>query len=206
MRAELSVPGRYRLHALPVHARANWWQLFVDWIGGWWNSLARRFIPHVHFGTRGADLAGDVIVVLCVALIAFAALRLMMAIQLAKERRARVVPIGRSSHDAHRHFTAAITAAGEGRYAGAVRALFAATVELLDVRGVLHDERSATVNDLRGLLRQRNRYEEIAFSTIARIYTDAAYAERPIDAALWQAARTAYDALAREQNREVTNH
>jgi hypothetical protein len=76
-----------------------------------------------------------------------------------------------------------------------VRLLFAAAVTLLDLRGVVPEEQSTTINELRFALRERNADAELPFVDLARTYTEAAYAEHPIDAALWERAKTAYESL-----------
>jgi hypothetical protein len=66
----------------------------------------------------------------------------------------------------------------------------------LDLRGVVRDERSATINELRRALHERDGALEPAFVEIARLYTAAAYAQIPAGPDAWQRARAAYDHLA----------
>ena len=66
---------------------------------------------------------------------------------------------------------------------------------LLDLRGVVHDDPSATVNDLRRALRARNAAAEGPFVDIARAFSSAAYAEERLDEPALNAAREAYDRL-----------
>ncbi|MGC2244865.1 MAG: DUF4129 domain-containing protein, partial [Candidatus Aquilonibacter sp.] len=97
---------------------------------------------------------------------------------------------------AHALAALAAQAASAGDYARAVRLLFIAAVTLLDLRGVVRDERSATVNELRRRLHERDGALEPAFVEIARLYTATAYAQTPVDPDAWLRARAAYDNLA----------
>ncbi len=191
----MAVPGRYHLHAPLVQAQASWWQVFATWIGDRWNDFAHRFFPHLRVSAHGASIAGDVIVVACIAIVAVAGARLLSSLQLLHERRASLAVLQSPARSAHALFVAAAEAAENGAYGRAVRLLFAAAVTLLDLRGVVAEERSATINELRKALHVRNAEAEEPFLDLARAYTNAAYAERPVDAAVWEKARSAYARL-----------
>ena len=195
MRTELAVPGRYQLRAAAVEAHASWWQLFAIWLGDRWNEFAHRFFPHLRVNAHTASIAGDVVVLLCVVIVAFTAAQLLSSLQLARERRASIGTLQSSARSAHALVVAAMREAENGAYGSAVRLLFAAGVTLLDLRGVVHDERSTTINEVRRLLRVRNASAEVPFIDLACIYTNVAYAERPVNAALWEDAKAAYERL-----------
>ena len=65
----------------------------------------------------------------------------------------------------------------------------------LDLRGVVPDERSSTVGDIRRRLLARDRSLVAPFNDVASAFVVSAYAERPIEASQWEKARAAYAAL-----------
>ncbi|HEV7178250.1 MAG TPA: DUF4129 domain-containing protein, partial [Candidatus Baltobacteraceae bacterium] len=140
--------------------------------------------------------AGDILVILGALVVAFAAARLLFAVQIARDRRVASTAFEPARRSAHAVARSAATAAESGNYTLAVRLLFAAAVALLDVRGVAHDRRSATINELCAAVRERYAGAEAPFSDIARIYTIAAYAEYTVDASAWERASSAYKRLA----------
>ncbi len=192
--AELAVPGRYQL-ALPRRAHPSMLAVLWQWLVDRWNDLFQQLVRHVKIGPRGASLIGDALVVACALVIAALCAHLLTQVQLERTRRARAVEIG-PVRSAHALAASAVQAAEGGDYARAVRTLFMAMVTLLDLRGIVHDERSATVNELRQALHERAGGLEPAFVEVARLYTSAAYAQTPVDEAAWRRARAAYDRLA----------
>jgi hypothetical protein len=194
VRAELAVPGRYHLQAAARPHQSLLGALF-QWFWERWNSLWTFIAHHLRIGRGGASLIGDIVVVVCVLLIAAVAAHLLAQFQLEQARRARSVEVA-PVRSAHALAVAAAQAAESGDYARAIRVLFMAVVTLLDLRGVVHDDRSATVNELRRALHERDGRLEPAFIEIARLYTSAAYAETPVDERAWRNARAAYDEVA----------
>lgn len=194
VRAELATPGRYQL-AIPRAVHRSWLQLALQWLADRYADFEHALASHLNVGAKTVSLFGDLIVVLCVLLLGYVAARLLIAVQLDRAARTRAISIG-PARSAHAIARAAADAAASGDYARAIRLLFAAAVTVLDLRGVLHDDPSATVNDLRRALRVRNVGVEAPFVEIARAFSAAAYAEEHLDAAAWDAAREAYDRLA----------
>lgn len=190
--AELAVPGRYHLHVTRAHR--SFFEQALQWVWAHvvmlWDSLMR----HVHIGRSGLADVGDGVIVLCVLAIAAVAAHLLVQVQLDRVHADRSVEFS-PARSAQTYVVAAAGAAADGDYARAVRLLFIAAVTLLDIRGVVHDERGATINDLRRALATRDAVLEASFVDIARIYTSAAYAERPLDADAWQRAQAAYARL-----------
>jgi hypothetical protein len=193
VRAELATPGLYHLHrALQSSHVPLLWQLF-QWLYDRYVAFERALFSRLKL--HGAvGVLGDVVVVLCVIAIAFVLARVLAALQSEGRARSSSTPIERA-RSAHALALAAAQAASERNYARASRLLFSAAVLLLDLRGVLPGDQSATVNQLRRELLQRGGGDEAAFSMIARIYSDAAYAEAPIDEQSWLRANDAYRAL-----------
>lgn len=193
VRAELAVPGRYHLVAIVPHRSPL--EIALQWIGDRFNDLWRLLTSHIKLGPAEASAVGNTIVVFCVLIIAVIAAHVLLRVQYEHARRERVTPLV-EPRSAHALAALAGQAANAGDYARAIRLLFIAAVTLLDLRGVVRDERSATINELRRALHERDRALEPAFVEIARLYTAAAYAQMPADPEAWQHARAAYDHLA----------
>jgi len=194
VRAELAVPGRYHLYAATARPHPSLILQLLRWLADRWNDLLTLLQRHVNIGPKGTSLIGDAVVVICMLAIAAIGAHLLMQLQLERTRRARAFAIA-PARSAHALAMAAARAAEAGDHARAIRTLFMAMVTLLDLRGVVRDERSATVNELRRALHERDGRLEPAFVEIARLYTRAAYAEIPVDEAAWRTARAAYDEL-----------
>jgi hypothetical protein len=193
VRAELAVPGRYHLAANPSHR--SLFDMLLQWLGDRWNELWSLLTSHLKLGPGGTSLIGDAIVVLCVGAIAVIGAHVLSQFQYERTRRARVTALA-APRSAHALAAQAAQAAQAGDYARAIRLVFIAAVTLLDLRGVVRDERSATINELRRALHERDGALEPAFVEIARLYTAAAYAQMPAGPDAWQRARAAYDQLA----------
>lgn len=193
VRTELAIPGRYHLHPATA-ARPSWLELAVRWVADAFGRFERLLSARLHLSPAQSSVIGDAVVIACVTLVAFVAARMLIAMQL---ERGRFQPqmLG-SSRSAQALSRAAQEAALSGDFVRAIRLIFAASVVMLDLRGVVADDESATVNELRRALRARASAAEPPFSEIARAYTDAAYAERGVDADTWARAQAAYARLA----------
>ena len=193
VRAELATPGCYHL-APPRAVRRSWLEMLFGWLADRYTQFVHALSAHLHVGARGLSLAGDVIIVACVIVLGVVAARLLIALQLERSRASEAVPLG-SGRSAFALSQSAAAAAASGEYNRAVRLLFAAAVTLLDLRGVLHDDASATIDELRRELRARNAAADAPFAEIATVYAATAYAERPADSVSWERARARYDEL-----------
>lgn len=194
---ELAVPGRYRLTApsVPIRSR-TWLEVAWAWVADRWNELYDALSKRVHLGVSGRATLGDLLIVLFSLIVAFVGARLLGAFQMSRQARFASVPLA-AQRNAHALMVQAVAAAERGEYVRAIRILFTAAVTLLDLRGLVHDDASATINELRRALREHAAPSEGAFLDLARAYASAAYAERPADAGLWERARAAYDDLVR---------
>jgi hypothetical protein len=194
-RRELSVPGRY---TLTVEARQppapTWWDRFVGWARDRWNAVWRALFGRLRISANAVTVAGDVVIAVLVFIVAAAAVRLIALFG----RRRSVVDVHPlvPKADAAQLYAAAAQRADRGEYAIAARLLFRATLALLDVRGTVRDDASATVGDIRRRLPEREIVP--AFDAVAAAFVAGTYAERPLDAAQWQRARDAYLSLERE--------
>ncbi len=194
VRAELAVPGRYQLHV--AVRRPSLLEVLADWLGDRYRAFERALAAHVHVTPAAKTAFGDLIVVAAVLAVAIVAARLLAQAQIDAAQRGDAHSLS-PARSAHVLSVRAAAAAAEGDYARAVRTLFAAAVTLLDLRGVVRDDESATVNDLRRALHERDGRVEAPFIELARIYTSVAYAEAPTGADAWERAQRAYGDLSR---------
>lgn len=194
VRTELATPGRYHLHPRALSAQPSWLELAFRWVSHAYGRFEQALAARLHIGGEASGIIGDVLVVASVFTVAFVAARLLVTIQLERGTLESHPLIATRSAQALSR--AAAEAAAGGDYAHAVRLLFAASVVMLDLRGVVADDESATINELRRMLRARASAAEPPFAEIARAYTAAAYAQRGIDADAWLRAQAAYARLA----------
>jgi len=194
VREELAVPGRYHLTAAAPAHRSLVAEI-LQWLWDRWTDLFRALTSHIKIGPAGTSLIGDAVVVVCVIAVGAIVAHLLLQLQYERSRRDPAVALT-PVRSAHAFAAAAAAAAAAGEYARAIRLTFIAAVTLLDLRGVVRDERSATINELRRALRARNEELDGPFAEIARLYTAAAYAQMPTGSDAWQHARNAYDRLA----------
>jgi len=200
VRAELAFPGRYHLTERERPVRRTWLQLVWSWLADRWSEFVNALSKRIRVGPAGSAAIGDVILVIAVLLVAVVAGRMFVTLQIERDRRrTRIQPLERQ-RSAHALWLQAAEAADRGAYGAAVRTLFAATVTLLNLRGVVHDDASATVNELRQAVREHNAAVEPPFIEIARAFTSAAYAETPVDAGLWERVRASYETLLQRVN------
>lgn len=194
---ELSVPGRYQLSA-PATAPPqpkSWWERLLSWLGDRWNTLMRALLGRAHINPAAAEFVGDLILALVVLAVAAAAVRVLVVFGRRGQRAASVRALTPAT-DAATLYAMACERADRGEYAAAGQLLFRATLALLDVRGAVRDDASATVGEIRRRLPARDVVG--AFDAVATMFVAGTYAERPLDAAQWERARDAYLSLARE--------
>ena len=194
VRAELAWPGRYHLHDHTASVQRSWLDMLFQWIYDRFVDFQNALGSHIRIGATGATIIGDLLIGAAVVLVAFVAARLMMTLQAEQTAHVEATHLG-AMRSASVLARAAADAAAGGDYARAIRFLFAAAVTLLDLRGVVRDEASATVNDLRRALHERYERADVPFVTISRAYTTAAYAEQRLDEGTWNNARAAYAQL-----------
>jgi hypothetical protein len=184
---------RFRMHVL-ASPRKTWWDLFWGWLNDRWHQLTDAFAHHVHIGTKTSIAAGDIILIAASAVVIVVLARLA-ASYVREAPRAAGVPLLRSSEAAEALYARGVQAANGGDYVAAVTLLFRAALVALDLRGVLHDEPSLTVNECRQEVRERAARAVVPFDALARIFTTAIYAEAPVTKAQWQDALRAYAQL-----------
>lgn len=172
----------------------TWWDSLVQWLSDRWTQLIDAFAHRVHVGERTSATIGDILILAVIAIVVIAGVRLLLGLlrEHAPSLTARPLPAHASAQSL---FALGDRAAEAGRYAAAIALVFRAALVELDVQGVVHDDPSRTVNECRGAVRQRAPECAAAFDTIARAFTDALYADAPVSARQWSAARDAYHAL-----------
>jgi hypothetical protein len=191
---ELAIPGRYHLGS-SGHAAGRgtpWWLVAYQWFYDRWTELWRLLFERVHVGRGGAVAIGDVIVALVALLLIFIGVRLLLQVQRERRRRAQsmqALATPPSPAELHRQ---ASEFARRGDYADACRLLFAATLAKLEVQAVVHEERSATIGEIRRALRSRAPALLVPFDAIAIAFATVAYAERPVGLGDWERAQEAY--------------
>jgi hypothetical protein len=191
-RRELATPGRYQLSVkvAPPPQPTLWeqlWQWAGDRLRDIWNALNDR----VHIGPSGAVAIGDVLIGLAVLVLVFVVIRLLAEFQIDRRRAAAVEALG-APRDARVLYERATAAAQKGDFTAASRLLFAATVVALDLRGVVTEDPSATVGDLRRALRSRQTELVPPFDAVAAPFVASAYAERAIEPVDWDRAHAAF--------------
>lgn len=180
---------RFRVRVAPV--RTAWWTPITKWLGDRWNQLVDAFTHHVKIGTGASIAIGDLLLIAVIALVVIVAVRLLMQYvrEAAPADHARRLEPHASSEDL---YAEAQRAAQHGEYARAIALLFSGALAALDVRGVVHDDPSRTVNECRREVRARAPQCSASFDIVARAFSAVVYADAPVSAEQWERARDAY--------------
>ena len=134
---------------------------------------------------------GDILIGFAVLALVFAVIRLLAEFQIDRRRAAAVEALN-PARDARKLYERATAAALRGDLTAASRLLFAAAVVALDLRGVVAEDPSATVGDLRRALRSRQNELVPPFDAVAAPFVASTYAERAVEAADWERAHAAF--------------
>lgn len=188
-RIELATPLRYQLHPAPP-PQEPWFERLLDAVQDFFN----RMFAHAH-AAHGAAAFVWVVLAALFALSIWAIVR--VALHIARRRPhagSSAEPIA-LAHDDVRLASAAFEAAERGEMTIAIRLLLRAAVALLDVRGDIDDDASATIGELRREARSLGVDVASSFDEIASAYVSGVYAERPVEAPMWSRARNAYELL-----------
>lgn len=196
--AQLATPGRYQLVTQKAAVeRTPLWLQFWNWMRDRWNDLWRAAFGRVRLGSGGAVAVGDALMAGVALLLVVVGYRLLSGLAVERRAAARAERL-ETARDAAELYAAACTLARAGDYARASAALFAAAVAGLSARGLVRDDRSATVGDLRRTLRAGSDALVSPFDDVASAFVAGAYAERPLAVAEWERARASYLRLAGE--------
>ncbi|HEY9084586.1 MAG TPA: hypothetical protein VIN40_01390 [Candidatus Tyrphobacter sp.] len=189
-RTELATPFRYHLQ-LPPPPVEPWWQRAWDAVAG----FIDRLFSHVHVGHAAGAAIGDVLVAAIVALAFYLVVRFALILRPRTRRTGAEIEPLFAERDEQWLAREAFAAAERGEIGLAVRLLFGAAVMLLDLRGAIHDDASATVGELRRAVRPLGDVVAVPFGEIASAYVTSVYAERPVEPAAWSRAYAAYRSL-----------
>jgi hypothetical protein len=178
------------------------WQQFVDWLNDQWNRLTQALFGKIHVSAGAGNILADLAIALFAGIVLFAGIRLLTGWQFDRSARRSSYRSLDPQASAHGLYLQACGLAQRGDFAGAVRTVFLAAVVALDFRGVVRDDASATVGEMRRVLRARDRDLVGAFDRLATPFVATAYAEIPVASADWESARSGYVDIA---NRGATS-
>lgn len=167
----------------------------MSWLGDRWDRLWRSLSKRVHFSERTANGIGWALLAVVSFILVWVAVRLLVNLQLVRSRKRLNAQPLQTPIDPQVLYQEARDAAGRGEYGRAALQLFAATVALLDLRGAVSGNRSATVGDLRRELRSSDASLVAIFDAIAGPFVQTAYAERAVDVSQWERAERGYSRL-----------
>ncbi len=192
--ARLILAERRFAHRNPLQ-QTTWWDRLGNWLGGEWDRFVQAFGHNVHVAPGVSVLFGDLLVAAAAILVIAVLVRLLSLYARERSDAAAAVPIaGRLT--ARTLYQQSVTAEANGRYALAVTLLFRASLAALDVRGVVHDDPSFTVNECRRQIGRGEQQFIAPFDALARIFSDVLYADTPVSRESWLEARRAYAQLA----------
>jgi Domain of unknown function (DUF4129) len=192
---ELSRRGRYVLSvAAEPKPNPSWWDRMWQWIGDRWRALWKALFGHVRLGRAAVTSIGDVAIAAIAMLLVVTASRLAQ-LRIKPGRRTRAPRRRAPLADANELDERAKALARAGAYAAAVRLLFAAMLAALDERGILRDDRSSTVGEVRRFLLGHKPALVGDFNDVASAFVTGVYAEDPVERGDWERARSAYQSF-----------
>ena len=197
-RTILSEP-RFRVR-VSAPARKTWWDMLVGWLRDRWHDLVGAFGKHVHVSPGVSVATGDIVIVIVAALVVFVGIRLLS--QYIAEGVSRPgTPRAVASHTgAVELYDMSLEASRRGDYGAAVALIFRASLGVLDLRGVVHDDPSCTVNESRRQVRGTDPRLVEPFDVLSRAFTAVVYADAPVSQTQWANAREAYLRLSEGMN------
>ncbi len=188
--------ARFRMH-LAAPARKTWWDAVTAWLADRWKQLIDAFAAHVHVGAKTSVAAGDVVLALAACVVLIVTVRLLSGAVRDANHNVRVPRENLPPRTAEALYAQSVRCAELGEYAAAIALLFRAGLGALDVRGIVHDEPSRTVNECRMQVRAHAPRAAAPFEALAWVFTAVVYADARVTAGQWDAAHRAYAQLAR---------
>ena len=197
-RALLTNPAYVLVEGQPQTPRAKTlWQRFIDWLveqfeaifGGIFKAAAAR------------PIIGDIIAATMLLLAAIGVSLVFYRLgrsAAARWRRRASEDVGEElarPADPDELYAAACRAAGRGQYARAVALLFQASLVALDRAGAVTYDPARTAGEYRRAVRRALAGAAGPFDGLARAFTLAAYAERPVSESDWSQSSGAYASL-----------
>jgi hypothetical protein len=169
----------------------RWWDALVGWLSRVWHALVGAFAQRLHVGGKTSIVAGDLVLAIVAGLVVLFAVRLLLTYVRAQELSVSETAVP-PNVTAQTLYGQAVQLAEHADYSAAAAMLFRACLAALDLQGIVHDERSRTVNECLAQLRERAPQLTVPFDALARIFTAAIYADTPVTGAQWNAARESY--------------
>ena len=172
----------------------TWWDHARQWLADRWQTLVDAFSRNVHIGKHAGVAVGDVLIVLAIGAILIAGVRLLRQLGREYARRSSEGASIAAAESARRIYARSVETARSGAYAQAIILLFRSTLAALDMRRLVADAPSRTVNETRREIRRTLPAFAAPFEIIARAFTAVAYADAPAGEDEWARAHQAYAA------------
>ncbi|MHB8461142.1 MAG: DUF4129 domain-containing protein [Vulcanimicrobiaceae bacterium] len=185
---ELSNTLRYPRTTQVARVEKNWWQRLWDRMWAAWSKLLRALFARAKIGPGIERSFGDVLIVVVILLVLGMTIRLVLSARGDRAKRDDVRALG-LDRDARELYGRACQAAAAGERGVAAQLAFLAVIVALDLGGIVSDDASATVGDVRARLSQTQPALIPPYDRVARAFTTSAYAESPVDEPTWDAAR-----------------
>ncbi len=185
---ELSNTLRYPRTTQIAHVQKSWWQRLWDMAWRAWSKLLKALFARTKLGPGFEHSLGDLLIAVVIVLVLGLSLKLVLSARAQPQRRddVRALSLARDARDL---FGRACQAATAGERGVASHLAFLAVIVALDLGGIVSDEASATVGDVRRRLAQTQPGLLGSYDLVARAFTTSAYAESPVDEPMWDAAR-----------------
>ena len=193
-REELATPFRYHLQS-HIPAQESLLERAISAVVAWLRNFFERLFSHAHLSPTVAARIGDVVLGIAAAVTALLLVRLFLFLFTTRTQSRGDLKALNAQRDHRLIAEQAIAAAQRGELARAVRLLFLAAVTLLQLRGAIRDDDSATVRELQREAGLLGTTVTVPFDEIARAYVWSVYAQRPVRAETWSRLRSAYDRL-----------
>ena len=185
---ELSNTSRYPRTTQIAHVQKSWWQRLWDTLWNAWSKLLKALFARAKLGAGVEQSFGDVLIAFVILLVLGLSIKLVLSARGERGRGDDVRALG-LARDARELFGRACQAAAAGNRGVASHLAFLAVIVALDLGGIVSDEASATVGDVRARLSQTQPGLLGPYDLVARAFTTSAYAESPVDEPTWDAAR-----------------
>ena len=197
---ELSNTRRYHLSVHVANAHKSWWQDL--WERSWtiWTHFLHALFSRAKLGTLTAISLGDLLIGLVIMVVLGATFRLLFSLQRGGRSNTQYEALA-IARNARQLFERACEAALRGDRNAAAHFAFLSVIVSFDLQGIVRDNVSATVGDVRAKLVYEHPDLLAAYDNVARAFTTAAYAQNPVDEVAWNHSRQACVQLL---NREVS--
>jgi len=187
--------------AKPQRRAATPWQIFKAWLARRIDRIFAGLLQAVSASPRAGDLLAVALGAAAAGALTVALWRLTLRLKLGR-RRLRHWDGGQvmaSPPDAEALRGQSLAAAERGQYPQAIALLFQSCLLNLDRSGSVAYDQARTAGQYTAAVRSAVPARAPAFDTLARAFSTASYARRPVGRADWSEALAAYEALAAVQ-------